>query len=41
MPDWNQLVEDVAQVRFFYGDPTMFFIFQGYFVRGLQGAVKQ
>jgi len=29
-PDWNLLVEDVAQVVFFYGDPTMFFIFQGW-----------
>lgn len=25
---WNQVVENVSQVRFFYGDPTMFFIFQ-------------
>jgi len=29
-PDWNQLITDVAEVRFFYGDPTMFFIFQGW-----------
>ena len=29
-PDWNQLITDVAEVRFFYGDPTMIFIFQGW-----------
>jgi len=29
-PDWNLLITDVAEVRFFYGDPTMFFIFQGW-----------
>lgn len=28
MPDWNVLVQNVAQVRFFYGDPDLFFIFQ-------------
>ena len=27
-PDSNQLITDVAEVRFFYGDPTMFFIYQ-------------
>jgi hypothetical protein len=27
-PDWNDLITDVDQVRFFYGDPTGFFIFQ-------------
>ena len=29
-PDWNQVITDVVEVRFFYGDPTMFFIFQGW-----------
>ena len=29
-PDWNQVITDVAEVRLFYGDPTMFFIFQGW-----------
>ena len=29
-PDWNEVITDVAQVRFFYGDPTKFFIFQGW-----------
>jgi len=29
-PDWNLLITDVAEVRFFYGDPTMVFIFQGW-----------
>jgi hypothetical protein len=29
-PDWNQLITGVSQVRFFYGDPTMIFIFQGW-----------
>jgi len=27
-PDWNALITDVSQVRYFYGDPEMFFIFQ-------------
>jgi hypothetical protein len=27
-PDWNALITDVEQLRFFYGDPTNFFIFQ-------------
>jgi hypothetical protein len=27
---WNALVTDVAQVRYFYGDPTFFFIFQAW-----------
>jgi len=27
-PDWNDLITDVVQLRFFYGDPEMFFIFQ-------------
>jgi hypothetical protein len=27
-PDWNDLITDVDEVRFFYGDPTSFFIFQ-------------
>jgi hypothetical protein len=27
-PDWNDLITDVDEVRFFYGDPTNFFIFQ-------------
>jgi len=26
--DWNAVITDVAQAGFFYGDPTMFFIFQ-------------
>lgn len=29
-PDWNDLITDVDRVQFFYGDPTMFFIFQGW-----------
>jgi hypothetical protein len=29
-PDWNLVIQDVVQVRFFYGDPTFFFIFQGW-----------
>lgn len=28
VPDWNDVITDVDQVRFFYGDPTGFFIFQ-------------
>lgn len=27
-PDWNQVITDVDEVRFFYGDPELFFIFQ-------------
>lgn len=27
-PDWNQVITDVTQLRFFYGDPELFFIFQ-------------
>lgn len=27
-PDWNTLITDVSQLRFFYGDPESFFIFQ-------------
>jgi len=27
-PDWNALITNVDQVRFFYGDPTFVFIFQ-------------
>ncbi len=27
-PDWNALITDVSRIEFFYGDPTMFFIFQ-------------
>lgn len=27
-PDWNTVIQDVDQLVFFYGDPTMFFIFQ-------------
>ena len=27
-PDWNDVITDVDQLIFFYGDPTMFFIFQ-------------
>ena len=29
-PDWNQVITNVVELRFFYGDPTMFFIFQGW-----------
>ncbi len=29
-PDWNDLATGVARVRFFYGDPTKFYIFQGW-----------
>ena len=28
VPDWNDVITDVAQLRYFYGDPTFFFIFQ-------------
>ncbi len=27
-PDWNDVITDVAQTQFFYGDPEGFFIFQ-------------
>jgi len=27
-PDWNDVITDVNQLSFFYGDPTFFFIFQ-------------
>jgi hypothetical protein len=27
-PDWNDVITDVSQVQFFYGDPTFIFIFQ-------------
>lgn len=27
-PDWNDVITDVDQLRFFYGDPELFFIFQ-------------
>jgi len=27
-PDWNDVITDVAELRFFYGDPTNIFIFQ-------------
>lgn len=27
-PNWNTVITDVAQLRFFYGDPEFFFIFQ-------------
>jgi hypothetical protein len=27
-PDWNDVITDVDQLRFFYGDPEFFFIFQ-------------
>ncbi|MCH8805900.1 MAG: hypothetical protein IH986_07410 [Planctomycetes bacterium] len=27
-PDWNDVITDVAQLQYFYGDPTRFFIFQ-------------
>ncbi len=27
-PDWKDVITDVTQLRFFYGDPTLFFIFQ-------------
>ncbi len=27
-PNWNDVITDVDQVRFFYGDPEFFFIFQ-------------
>ncbi|MCZ6653893.1 MAG: hypothetical protein O7D91_12815 [Planctomycetota bacterium] len=29
-PDWNDVITNVAQLRYFYGDPTFFFIFQGW-----------
>lgn len=28
VPDWNDVITDVEEVRFFYGDPTNVFIFQ-------------
>jgi hypothetical protein len=27
-PNWNDVITDVDQLRYFYGDPTFFFIFQ-------------
>lgn len=27
-PDWNSLITDVDQLRFFWGDPELFYIFQ-------------
>ncbi|MGE0482166.1 MAG: hypothetical protein AB7Q17_17025 [Phycisphaerae bacterium] len=27
-PDWNEVITRVSQIRFFYGDPELFFIFQ-------------
>jgi hypothetical protein len=29
-PNWNNVITAVDQLRFFYGDPTLFFIFQGW-----------
>ncbi|MDQ2985240.1 MAG: PEP-CTERM sorting domain-containing protein [Armatimonadota bacterium] len=29
-PDWNDLVTDVDQLTFFWGDPDLFYIFQGW-----------
>jgi hypothetical protein len=29
-PDWNDVITNVTELRFFYGDPTFFFIFQGW-----------
>ncbi|MBL8878862.1 MAG: hypothetical protein JNG88_07050 [Phycisphaerales bacterium] len=29
-PDWNDVITDVDQLRFFYGNPEFFFIFQGW-----------
>ncbi len=29
-PDWNALITDVDRVSFFYGDPNLVFIFQGW-----------
>jgi hypothetical protein len=29
---WNRVLQDVDEVRFFYGDPTYFFIFQNFTV---------
>ena len=26
--DWNQVIQDVSQAEYFFGDPTFFFIFQ-------------
>lgn len=37
-PDWNALLQNVSQVRFFYGDPDFFFIFQMWTV-GLDNAL--
>lgn len=34
---WDQIVQDVDQLRFHYGDPTFFFIFQQWFL-GLDNA---
>lgn len=28
VPDWNLLIENVVETGFFYGDPTLFFIYQ-------------
>jgi hypothetical protein len=29
-PDWNQIITDVDQLTFFWGDPEFFYIFQGW-----------
>ena len=29
-PDWNDLITDVDQLTFFWGDPELFYIFQGW-----------
>ena len=34
---WDEVIRDVDQVRYFYGDPTFFFIFQQWFL-GLDNA---
>lgn len=36
-PDWNDVITNVSELRFFYGDPTLFFIFQMWSV-GLDNA---
>jgi hypothetical protein len=36
-PDWNNVITNVSQLRYFYGDPKLFFIFQNWTV-GLDNA---
>lgn len=37
LPNWNNVITNVSQLRYFYGDPELFFIFQNWTV-GLDNA---